>query len=90
MHEKYLDRIRLPLLHSKVTTAESAAKWIEDGMTVGMSGFTRAGDVKKVPLALAERARHEKLKITLITGASLGHDVDKVLTEAGRHIRVHG
>ncbi|MEO6353214.1 MAG: succinate CoA transferase [Oxalobacteraceae bacterium] len=83
MLEKYQDRIRLPLLRSKVTTAEAAAEWVQDGMTVGMSGFTRAGDVKVVPLALAERARHEPLKITLITGASLGHDVDKTLTEAG-------
>ncbi|NMM27400.1 MAG: acetyl-CoA hydrolase/transferase family protein [Glaciimonas sp.] len=83
MLEKYQDRIRLPLLRNKVTTAAAAAEWVQDGMTVGMSGFTRAGDVKKVPLALADRARHEKLKITLITGASLGHDVDKVLTEAG-------
>ena len=83
MQENYQDRIRSPQLRSKVTTAAEAATWVHDGMTVGMSGFTRAGDVKKVPLALAERARHEELKITLITGASLGHDVDKILTEAG-------
>ena len=55
----------------------------KDGMTIGMSGFTRAGDAKEVPMALAERARSEKLKITLMTGASLGSDVDKTLTEAG-------
>ena len=48
-----------------------------------MSGFTRAGDAKAVPLALAERARRDPLKITLMTGASLGSDVDKILTEAG-------
>jgi succinyl-CoA:acetate CoA-transferase len=52
-------------------------------MTVGMSGFTRAGDVKLVPAALAERARRDPLKITLLTGASLGNDTDKQLTEAG-------
>ena len=76
-------RIRLPALREKITSAASAAEWIKDGMTVGMSGFTRAGDAKVVPLALAERARHEQLKITLLTGASLGSDVDKTLTEAG-------
>ncbi len=51
------DRIRLPALRSRITTAEAAAEWIRDGMVVGMSGFTRAGDAKAVPLALAARAR---------------------------------
>lgn len=83
MHDEYQDRIRLPFLRERVTSAATAAQWIQDGMTIGMSGFTRAGDAKVVPLALAERARHENLKITLMTGASLGSDVDKTLTEAG-------
>jgi succinyl-CoA:acetate CoA-transferase len=83
MNEEYKDRIRSPLLRERVTNAADAARWIRDGMTVGMSGFTRAGDVKVVPFALAERARHDKLKITLLTGASMGNDVDKILTEAG-------
>jgi succinyl-CoA:acetate CoA-transferase len=83
MNEEYRDRIRSPLLRGRVTTAADAAQWIKDGMTVGTSGFTRAGDVKVVPFALAERARRESLKITLLTGASLGNDVDKTLTEAG-------
>lgn len=83
MHDEHQDRIRLPSLRERVTSAAAAAEWIHDGMTVGMSGFTRAGDAKVVPLALAERARHENLKITLMTGASLGSDVDKTLTEAG-------
>ena len=78
-----LERIRMPLLRERVTTAQDAATWIKDGMTIGMSGFTRAGDAKEVPMALAERARSEKLQITLMTGASLGNDVDKTLTEAG-------
>jgi succinyl-CoA:acetate CoA-transferase len=83
MHDDYRDRIRLPLLTERVTSAAAAAEWIRDGMTVGMSGFTRAGDAKAVPLALAERARRAPLKITLMTGASLGSDVDKTLAEAG-------
>ncbi|MGE8355905.1 MAG: propionyl-CoA--succinate CoA transferase, partial [Microvirgula sp.] len=76
-------RIRCAALLDRVTTPAKAAELIRDGMTVGTSGFTRAGDAKEVPIALAERARTEPLHITLITGASLGHDVDKVLTEAG-------
>ncbi len=83
MHDPLHDRIRLPALRERVTSAEAAAAWIQDGMTVGMSGFTRAGDAKAVPMALAERAQGEKLQITLMTGASLGSDIDKTLTEAG-------
>ena len=45
-------------------------------------GFTRAGDAKAVPLAMAHRAQKEPFQITLVTGASLGKDVDRVLTEA--------
>ena len=79
----YRDRIRLPSLLNKVMSAADAAALIEDGMTVGMSGFTRAGEAKAVPHALAERAKTSPLKITLMTGASLGNDLDKQLTEAG-------
>jgi len=82
-HEIAYDRIRLPRLREKITTPAAAAEWIQDGMTVGMSGFTRAGDAKAVPLALAERARRDPLQITLITGASLGSDIDATLAESG-------
>lgn len=75
-------RIRNTSLRDKIITAEEAASLIKDGMIVGMSGFTRAGDAKAVPLAMAARAKDDPFQITLITGASLGHDVDKLLTEA--------
>ncbi|MDR3382181.1 acetyl-CoA hydrolase/transferase family protein [Cupriavidus basilensis] len=78
----YKERIRLASLLDKVMPAEAAAAMIRDGMTVGMSGFTRAGDCKAVPQALASRAAHEPLRITLMTGASLGNDTDKMLAEA--------
>ena len=77
----HLDRIRHSGLHARITSAEEAALLIEDGMTVGMSGFTRAGDCKSVPAALARRAS-APLSITLITGALLGHDTDKMLAQA--------
>ncbi|HWJ74992.1 MAG TPA: acetyl-CoA hydrolase/transferase family protein [Kaistia sp.] len=76
------NRIRLPSLLQKVMSPEAAARFIQDGMTVGMSGFTRAGDAKAVPLALAERAKLEPIGITLMTGASLGAGIDSILTEA--------
>ncbi|WP_321931734.1 succinate CoA transferase [Paraburkholderia guartelaensis] len=77
------ERIRLPQLRDRIVTAEEAAALIRDGMTVGMSGFGAAGDCKAVPLALAARAREQSLRITLMTGASVGHEVDGVLAEAG-------
>lgn len=77
------DRIKLKSLHDKVITAEQAALLIKNGMIVGSSGFTKAGDSKVVLPALADRAKTDPLKITLITGASLGHGTDGKLAEAG-------
>jgi len=79
----YGDRIRHSALMAKVMTAQQAALLIKNGMTVGMSGFTRAGDAKALPQALAERARTEPLHLTLITGASLGNDSDALMANAG-------
>lgn len=79
----YSDRIRLSSLHSKVMSADEAATHVLDGMTVGMSGFTRAGEAKAVPMALIKRAKDNPLKISLITGASLGNDLDGLMAEAG-------
>lgn len=78
-----LERIRHSDLHNKVMSAQQASLFIKDGMTVGMSGFTRAGEAKAVPRALAERVRENPMKINLMTGASLGNDLDKLLTESG-------
>ena len=78
-----LERIRRSDLHNKVMSAEQASLFIKDGMTVGMSGFTRAGEAKAVPRALAERVSKNPMKINLMTGASLGNDLDKLLTESG-------
>jgi succinyl-CoA:acetate CoA-transferase len=47
-----LSRIRLASLHDKVISAEQAALLLKMDMTVGMSGFTRAGEAKAVPQAL--------------------------------------
>ncbi|SMD04283.1 acetyl-CoA hydrolase/transferase family protein [Rhizobium sp. RU36D] len=76
------DRIRCRPLVDRIITADEAAAMIQDGMTVGMSGFTRSGEAKAVPLALADRARRHPMKITLMTGASLGNDIDKILAES--------
>lgn len=79
-----LERIRDSRLLDRVVTPEEAASWIKDGMTLGLSGFTRAGDVKAVPFALVERAKKgESFKVNVYTGASLGSDVDKLFAEVG-------
>lgn len=83
MDEKLAKKLRNEQLRKKVVTAEEAASWIKDGMVLGMSGFTRAGDVKVVPLALVEKAKTESFKVDVYTGASLGPEVDQYLAEAG-------
>ncbi len=76
-------RLGLKILSERVVSAEEAAALIPNGAVVGMSGFTRAGDAKVVPMALVERAKKEEFKIDVYTGASLGPEVDKYLAEAG-------
>ncbi|QZY54436.1 acetyl-CoA hydrolase/transferase family protein [Crassaminicella profunda] len=82
---KYGDRIRNKDLVSKIATAEELAKLIEDGMIIGVSGFTPSGYPKAVPLALAERVKNsgEKMSLGVYSGASLGPEVDGAWAEAG-------
>lgn len=77
-----LDRIKNHQLRDVVVSPEEAASWIEDGMTLGLSGFTRAGDAKAVPLALVKRAETERFKVNVFTGASLGSEIDRLFAEA--------
>ena len=82
------DRIRMPSLLGKVTTADDAAQLVRDGMVVGLSGFTKFGDARAVPRALVRRAQSgEKFGIFLMTGASLGSDIDEDLGDAGVILR---
>lgn len=82
-------RIRNNKLQDRVISAEEAANLIKDGMIVATSGFTPAGYPKAVPLALAKRVKKgkEKLQISLLTGASVGEELDGALTEAGIIVR---
>ncbi|NEU31766.1 acetyl-CoA hydrolase/transferase family protein [bacterium LRH843] len=81
--ENNYNRIKALSLHDRVVSADVAAAWIKDGMTLGLSGFTRAGDVKAVPFALIDRAKKEPFKVNIYTGASLGSDIDKMFAEEG-------
>src|SRR5450432_1064594 len=78
----YSNRIKVTGLQNKIITAQQAAMLFKNKMVVGCSGFTKAGDSKAVLHALADRAITDPLQITLVTGASLGHDTDAVLTKA--------
>lgn len=77
------ERVQCAAAMAKVTTAEAAAALIKDGMNIGVSGFTPSGYPKAVPLALAEIAKTNPLKINLWTGASVGPEIDGALTQAG-------
>ena len=78
-------RIRNSKLKEKIMSTEEASNLIKDDMVVAASGFTPAGYPKAVPLALAKRIKKgkEKLQISLLTGASVGEELDGALTEAG-------
>lgn len=71
-----LDRIKRAELIDRLMTPEQAAALIKDKMVVASSGFTKSGDSKAVLPALAVRAKTDPLKITLMTGASLGYGTD--------------
>ncbi|MBN6188915.1 acetyl-CoA hydrolase/transferase family protein [Aneurinibacillus sp. BA2021] len=81
----FMKRLRNKTLQERLVTAQEAAGWIKDGMTLGLSGFTQAGDAKAVPRALVERVKEtgEQLKVNVYTGASLSSEVDGIMAEAG-------
>jgi len=79
--------IRNQALKSKVMSAEDAAKLINHGANVGMSGFTGSGYPKAVPQALAARMEEARtagdpFRISVWTGASTGPELDGELAKA--------
>lgn len=79
----HTDRIKNTDLLTRVKEVNEVLDLFEDGMVVASSGFTKAGDSKVILPALAANNASRPIKITLITGASLGHETDAKLTEAG-------
>ncbi|MCT2398124.1 acetyl-CoA hydrolase/transferase family protein [Novosphingobium mangrovi (ex Huang et al. 2023)] len=80
-------RIRNHALRSKIMSAADAAALIDNGTTVGMSGFTGSGYPKAVPLALAARIEEQHaagnpFKVSMWTGASTGPELDGALAKA--------
>jgi succinyl-CoA:acetate CoA-transferase len=61
-------------------SAASVADRIPRDATVAVSGFGRVGYPKAVPLALAER--DDDLSLTVLSGGSVGDEIDTALAEA--------
>ena len=83
------DRILNKAMKAKVMSPEAAAALIQNGATLGVSGFTGAGYPKAVPTAIAKKAIDERMKgknykVNILSGASTGPDLDHAmgLTEA--------
>jgi propionyl-CoA:succinyl-CoA transferase len=77
-----MSKLSYPLL-----TAAEAANLIDNGQTVGFSGFTAAGAPKEIPTAIAERAKVEHAagrayQIGVLSGASTGDSLDGALARA--------
>lgn len=78
------DRLRNPALFAKIVSADEAAALIEDGMTVGVSGFTPSGYPKAVTLALGKAVKEGKMcRINIFSGASVGAEIEEALAEVG-------
>ncbi len=65
----------------RVQSAAQAARLIHSGMALAMSGFTLTGYPKMIPEALAESGHAREL--SLVTGASVGDDMDGLMARAG-------
>ena len=78
------ERLRCKALESKVMSADEAAKLVYGKMNIVTSGFTMAGYPKDVPMAIARRAMAgTPMELTLITGASVGPELEESLLDAG-------
>ena len=77
-------QLRNPKLFSKIASAHDAADLIQDGMTVGVSGFTPSGYPKATTLALAEQIRQgRRCRINIWSGASVGPEIEETLASVG-------
>lgn len=74
-----MDRID-DFLKGKIISPYEAAHYIKSNMTLGFSGFTLSGEPKVIPKAIAELG--EAKNLTIITGASVGEDLDGALARA--------
>lgn len=89
MQENLHDIIKQKSFLEKIVSAEEAASWLENGMNVGISGFTIFGEPKLFIKALSKHAEETNIKINLFTGASSSPNADRLLAEKdAMHLRV--
>lgn len=84
---QYYQQLSNMSLPFPVISADEAAALVNNGDTIGFSGFTPAGACKVIPKSIAERAKAEHaagrpFKLGVITGASTGKSLDGALAEA--------
>ncbi len=70
-----------------VFTPEEAAEYVQNGMTIGVSGFTIPGNPKVIPPAIAQKALREheagrEFKVNILSGASSNDSTDGELSRA--------
>lgn len=81
MQEKLQGKIKNDQFFDKIISVEEATSLIEDGMTLGVSGFTVFGEPKSFIKTLATSANERNIKVNLLTGASSAPYADKLLAE---------
>lgn len=79
------ERLRASRLFDLIVTPEEAANHITDGMIVGLGGFTAVGCPKELPVALASREStgSESISLNVLSGGSVGPEVENLLAGAG-------
>ena len=87
MSDETGSRVRHPAMRQRIMSAQAAARLIQPGDNIGMSGFTGAGYPKAVPLALAQHivdahAAGTPFKVSVWTGASTAPELDGALAAA--------
>jgi acyl-CoA hydrolase len=72
------ERVQCEALARKVMPVEEAVRFVADGATLAISGFTRSGEPKVFMPALAAdlAARTPSPRITLYSGASLSEEIE--------------
>lgn len=70
-----------------ILSPQEAAEFIENGDTLGLSGFTASGSPKVITNALAQKAEKEHaagrpFKVSVFTGASTNNFADGALARA--------
>ena len=80
------NRILCGSLRGKASSTEETIPLFKTGMTLGFSGFS-GGNPKRIPLALADHVETNRLqgelRFNLLTGASIGLDVEERWAKLG-------